>query len=427
MSFLKVYINSKHPVRLVVFLILFVMVIAGITIGSFLTELYNEYKQQNIVTYDSQKETVSPEERSYYKKEIIFYGYRNLSNDKSVDLYNCIDENIDNTSSFMIKCEGFATDKQISEAIMAYKNDHPEVFWLKDYFEYYNHGFNTYVKLTYNMDAERLKTAKIAFDARLKEIVSSIPSNKSEYETEKYINDYLVKNCKYPQAQLMSGEGVVGNDNDAYGALVEGSAVCEGYARAFQLLCNSVGIECVNIVGFAEEPHQWNCVKIENQWYQIDVTWNDCEEDEFACNRYFNLTDKEIRKTHSIADLFKDTTDEAYKDPDVNCNVFIPKCISNEYSFVNQEYAVLHNLDNADNIVEKLADKARKGETYLHIVFDNGLDYASVKDDILYSGYLYDWFDKANKINDYSPQINCDKGVYVWDDFDYITFIIDYN
>ena len=58
--------------------------------------------------------------------------------------------------------------------------------------------------------------------------------------------------------------------------------VCEGYARAFQVLCNVKGIPSVIVDGQAKsslngnwEGHMWNFVQVDGSWYAVDVTWND--------------------------------------------------------------------------------------------------------------------------------------------------------
>lgn len=69
--------------------------------------------------------------------------------------------------------------------------------------------------------------------------------------------------------------------HNIYGALVEGEAVCEGYARAFKLFCDLYGIPCMLITGDALTstgygPHAWNAVRMEDgNWYGVDVTWDD--------------------------------------------------------------------------------------------------------------------------------------------------------
>ncbi len=57
--------------------------------------------------------------------------------------------------------------------------------------------------------------------------------------------------------------------------------VCEGYACAFKILCDRVGIPCITVNGYATNnvgdsgSHMWNAVYIYDNWYAIDVTWDD--------------------------------------------------------------------------------------------------------------------------------------------------------
>ena len=97
----------------------------------------------------------------------------------------------------------------------------------------------------------------------------------TDYKKIKYIHDYLINNVEYD-----SSYKVVGAYN-IYGALVKKKCVCEGYAKAFKYLANSVGIECELVQGIGrnnsgkQENHEWNCVKLNGIWYYIDCTWDD--------------------------------------------------------------------------------------------------------------------------------------------------------
>ena len=64
---------------------------------------------------------------------------------------------------------------------------------------------------------------------------------------------------------------------EPYGALVDNTAVCLGFASAFQLLMDMAGIECITVVGAAfrsREDHAWNMVRLDGAWYCVDATWD---------------------------------------------------------------------------------------------------------------------------------------------------------
>ena len=84
-------------------------------------------------------------------------------------------------------------------------------------------------------------------------------------------------------------------DQSAYSALVNGQSVCAGYARAFQYIMQQLGIPTYYCTGYSGENHAWNIVKLYNDYYNVDTTWDDTEPGTY---NYFNKTDAEFNTTH---------------------------------------------------------------------------------------------------------------------------------
>ena len=97
----------------------------------------------------------------------------------------------------------------------------------------------------------------------------------SEYDKVKAIHDYIINTTQYDVDGLESGD-FAETSFSAVGVFVYGKAVCQGYAYAFELLCELVGIECEYVTGFGNGgDHGWNQVKVDGVWYNIDLTWDD--------------------------------------------------------------------------------------------------------------------------------------------------------
>jgi transglutaminase-like putative cysteine protease len=111
------------------------------------------------------------------------------------------------------------------------------------------------------------------------------------------INNYLTGLITYDPNLGTENESRYAHD--AYGALVDPNhyAVCDGYSKAFLLLCQKEGIECVVVFGTGLPSfinHAWNYVKLDNgSWYAIDVTWNDS-----GGNAYFLIGGDAFFTTH---------------------------------------------------------------------------------------------------------------------------------
>ena len=97
----------------------------------------------------------------------------------------------------------------------------------------------------------------------------------SDYEKIREVHNWLIDNIEY-DINLETQEPY-----SISGALTEGMAVCEGYARSFKYIMDGLDIPCVLVSGIGTnsngetESHAWNYVMLDNKWYAVDVTWDD--------------------------------------------------------------------------------------------------------------------------------------------------------
>lgn len=110
-----------------------------------------------------------------------------------------------------------------------------------------------------------------AVDDKIKSLLKSWKlEDASDYEKVKKVHDYIINRVAYDQTY---------QKYSAYDALINKSSVCEGYATAAYRLFTELGLESRIITGGAgvNKPiaHAWNIVKVDGQWYNIDLTWDD--------------------------------------------------------------------------------------------------------------------------------------------------------
>ncbi len=94
-----------------------------------------------------------------------------------------------------------------------------------------------------------------------------ITDNMNDEQKIKKIHDYLTNSITY---------GYGSNYDNAYGALINGVAVCTGYSDAFSLFMDKLNIKNYKIVS---DTHVWNVVFINNEWKHVDVTFDDPSND----------------------------------------------------------------------------------------------------------------------------------------------------
>lgn len=96
----------------------------------------------------------------------------------------------------------------------------------------------------------------------------------------------------------------------AYCGLVNGYAVCDGYASILNMLLRLDGIECEGRLGYANGGlHEWTYVKLDGEWLNVDATWFDGDEDSPNA-KYAGLTDEEISETHKTDLTYKNLVEK---------------------------------------------------------------------------------------------------------------------
>lgn len=117
------------------------------------------------------------------------------------------------------------------------------------------------------------KNQEAKVTAKVKEVINSLKlDGKSNYEKFKLIYDYIIENVSYDE-DCDKREGYIAYS--AYAALIDGRAVCQGYANLLYRLCLEVGIDCRIVSGTCDgEGHGWNIVRIGDHYYHADPTWD---------------------------------------------------------------------------------------------------------------------------------------------------------
>lgn len=127
------------------------------------------------------------------------------------------------------------------------------------------------------------------FNNAVNEYLTAINEGTTYYDKEKIAHDLLIKNIVYNTDAKYNQSSCSG--------LVEKATVCMGYAASFQLLMNRVGIETIVV---SSSGHAWNEIKLDGNWYVVDVTWDDpltnsgspaSGEDSNKRYLYFNISD----------------------------------------------------------------------------------------------------------------------------------------
>ena len=245
-------------------------------------------------------------------------------------------------------------------------SDHPEFFWIaKGTPSVWGIDVVSAVSPIYVTDDtgygkfSNLNTAKTQYNNKVAELTSGL-NGKSNYEKAKILHDRLCKTTVYTMD--------CNNHQNAYGALVEGKAVCNGYARAYHQLLKEVGIPAWYVAGTSRGiGHAWNLVKIDGDWYYSDATWDDTNDSfEYFDNsyEYMNITTAQLLTDHTI--------DSAYAS-------LVPNVTATAANYYVKENLIFSTFNK-----DQLLNAFLRSEDYaIFAKFSGGYDYSN----FLYSFY----------------------------------------
>lgn len=345
---------STIIMSIVIFLIVGVFALFGMIVWNDLAQMEASIQAENVTTVISEststinKDIKSPkildnpldaiQEGSNEQNNIDYsnvsinkYFYNQLE-EQAQTIYKAFETNKENMKTGTYKVElgnSFSSlleqsngqeilGRYYQSAIEAYTYDNPDVFYLSPNKMYLNVETTTkrnnvtyYVYINSGKEANYLIdefSSKVEVDnaiSQIEQVRNNILQNKKTktYDNIKMVHDYLIENTEYDTTISKS------NIYNIYGAMVNGEAVCEGYARSFKYLMDILGIPCTLVIGKGTnsegrtENHAWNYVQIGDDWYALDATWDDPVSSsgwvsQSSKYRYFLKGSKDILKDH---------------------------------------------------------------------------------------------------------------------------------
>lgn len=313
----------------------------------------------------------------------IPHYYSQLTDTEKAAYINIV--NTINASSQVAQVPGINSDS-LQNVTTAVSYDNPHFLWLEKEWTITHYSTGASIEIPYLYTAEERQNMSNELEEKVNKIMRGINAAMGDYEKELYFHDYLVKNCAYDN--YAQSDSDYSNSYTAYGALVEGKAVCEGYARAMQLLLKEAGIESFLVPGTALSQygstvnHMWNAVKINSEWYHLDATWNDPQSagpSNAVWHTYFNLSDEEILRDHSY-EVHTDCTSTS----------------ANYYKKNSLHFSSFNSSDFANTLADEFYTAKRTNSNFIEVRFANYDDFAKAKSELTTGQLIYVAISRAN-------------------------------
>ena len=242
----------------------------GIKIPQEITDLTLPYVDENIVTtFD----IVLPQHK-----------YLALETENQRLMYKAMLLAIKEQAAKTLEIPGDLTDDEVKEVYGAVADDYPQFFEPSITYRIIRvqNGSDKVKSVSCELsyienDPEAAAARRQALYDKVNAILAQAVTITDPLQRERFFYETVIHSGKYDSNQ----PDLINIDLDthtAYGCLVEGATVCDGYAKAFALLCNYGGIEAWTESGYLEGiSHAWNGVKIDGKIYYCDPTVDDAE------------------------------------------------------------------------------------------------------------------------------------------------------
>lgn len=328
--------------------------------------------------------------------------YYNGLNDEQKTAYRVLYRSLMN---FNDTADVVTTENDLNSIWKAVLYDNAEIFWVANDFEYIIYDKKLEIHPKYTMSKEETDKIKVQLESKISEILLNANALPTDYDKELYFHDYIALNCVYDKSTL-------GNTGDtAYSVILNGKSICEGYARAFQTFLDRIGLRNYVVVGNGTsdgktEPHMWNIVELNGKNYQVDVTWDDFDNDDGVGHLYFNTTDTDILREHSELQPAENN------------------CVSFDESYFSKNGTYIEKFDGYNALVEPCAKMISNDRYYVEIRFASDVDYKKALSILENDNEFFNFVGKVAKRS--NGKIKSDEVSYVnQDEFNYIgiTFI----
>ena len=280
-----------------------------------------------------------------YNFDTTYYPYFGMLNDNQKKVYKQIYANALSYSTTFVPVEKIDI-KEIKEVFESIYNDHPELFWINTSYSYKYTSDDKCVQiiLSFNETVDDIEYHKKLFNDEANKIINEANKYSTNCAKEKYVHDTIVKNVKYDKKANMN--------QSAYSALVNKKTICAGYSRAFQYIMIQLHIPTYYCVGISNVNHAWNIVKLDDGYYNVDLTWDTSDITRY---KYFNKTDSDFTSSHKRTGL----------------SLNLPKCNAYKYRNVTTSTTRTTSTSNSNILSNKTTSNNVTSNTTQEIIVNS--------------------------------------------------------
>lgn len=192
-------------------------------------------------------------------------------------------------------------------------------------------------------------------------LAQNIKSGMTDLEKARAIHDWLILNNTYESYR----EGTVSGQINYYDALFRGKANCAGFTGAYQLFMECLGIQ--NEVALSA-VHGWNVIKLDGEWYNVDVTYDNNNDFEYIKYYMFLIPDKSLPNINHPNSYHRSINNKK-------------KCTSEKYIlYPYQDYMKINNTEDFIHYLKQLQNDMVLNECRVIYYLEGNVEFVNRRD-----------------------------------------------
>ena len=230
------------------------------------------------------------------------YAYQCLGEEEQTVYDQIVQAILDHQEKAVLSTRDQSALERAFSAVLA---DHGEFFWISGYeYNMYTSGDQVIgfeILPAYTMTREERDAAADQVETISAQWLEGVPAGAGDYEKVKYVFETLISQVEY---DLEAPE-----NQNILSVFLHGRTVCQGYAEAAAYLLEKLGVQSAVVTGTAGgEPHAWNLVRMDGEYYYVDVTWGNSnyssgegtlQGQKLINYAYLGMTTQELLQTHT--------------------------------------------------------------------------------------------------------------------------------
>lgn len=260
--------------------------------------------------------------------------------------------------------------------------DYGEIFWM-DSCSYrvvtlLGNPFAVSFEAEYSYTPEEVAAYQQEMQPQIDRYLEELSACETDYDKTRLVYERLIQDVSYDLSAA--------NNQNILSVFLGKKTVCQGYACAAQYLLQQSGVECAVVIGNARrEPHAWNLVRLDDDYYYMDVTWGNAEvseEDETQSSAYdysginygyLNITTEELLRHHEPVVDFP-----------------LPECTADQDNYFVKNDCRFASWD-AAAVGERLRSACADGETELSLKFGDAAALRKAQNYLIYEQHFADY------------------------------------